>query len=63
MRVLPSLRSRAHVDLAFMMVGSLGEHGSVDTTLGKHVSGVRISFTVGMRGRPGILDGACHSPF
>jgi hypothetical protein len=63
MRVLPSLRSRAHDDLIFMMVGSLGEHGSVKTTLGEHVSGVCISFTVGMRGRPCLLDGVCRSPF
>jgi hypothetical protein len=63
MRVLPSPRNRAHDDLAFMLVGSLREYGSVDTTLGEYVSGVRNCLTVGMLGRPGILGCACHSPF
>jgi hypothetical protein len=63
MGILSSPRDRAYDDLAFKLVGSLRECGSVDTTLGEYVSGVRSCFTVGMRGRSGILGCACHSPF
>jgi hypothetical protein len=48
MGFLSSPRDRADDDLAFKLIGSLRECGSVDTTLGEDVSGVCSCFTAGM---------------
>ena len=50
MGVTPSPRDRAYVDLAFKLVGSSGEKGSVHTTFGENVSVARNRFTSGRKG-------------
>jgi hypothetical protein len=48
--IAPSLRDRAYDDFAYKLVGSLGEKGSVYTTLRENVSAARNRFTSGRKG-------------
>ena len=50
MGIAPSPRDRAYVDFAYKLVGSLGEKGSVHTTLRENVSVARNCFTSGRKG-------------